>query len=146
MCGCCRPHPVLPASPPPALDFALRCPHLLLGDSSSLTVKISGGSPRQLPEGSVPGSLSGHSRSGTLQKGLWLRPPFPTWAWLAACTCWGTTQPNSHNLYFRSDGDLRALPLSFCIKDLPLIKLINNCWLGVEALDFLNLAGCHRCF
>lgn len=53
---------------------------------------------------------------------------------------------NPDNLYFSSDGDIHPLLLSFCIKDLPLIKLINNCWLGVEYLDFLNLAGCHRCF
>lgn len=39
---------------------------------------------------------------------------------------------NLDNLYFSSDGEIRSLPLSFCIKDLPLIKLINNCWLGVE--------------
>lgn len=43
---------------------------------------------------------------------------------------------NPDRLYFRGDGDIRPLLLSFCIKDLPLIKLINNCWLGAEYLDF----------
>jgi len=52
---------------------------------------------------------------------------------------------NLDNLYFSSDG-IFSLSLSRHIKDLPLIKLINNSWLHTEHLDSLALAPRHRGF
>lgn len=100
---------------------------------------MGGFSPRELPGGKNLSSLCHAINSPNSAERDWLRPLFPVIGLdNTACTCWGTTQIlNPDNLYFSSDGDLHALPLSFCIKDLPLIKLINNCWLwcGIVGLS-----------